>query len=208
MQKYLSVLALFLVCSAGALAQSGSATDVPQRDPNPPYGAAAGANVNRAAILPAGASPATGSNQQSTGSNAATTSPAPDSARCATGTPNAAGSSGNAGSSGASTVRGATQTAPAERPGAAIASRGSTTAGNTGAAPYDPGSTPGWSMMTPQEQQNYSGRMNSFTSVAQCRAYQAAYLAQIQERARRMGQIVQSEGTDPCATLQQQGSLK
>jgi hypothetical protein len=103
-----------------------------------------------------------------------------------------------------------TQGALAERPGAAIASRGATTAASAAgnAGPYDPSSAPGWSMMTPQEQQNYSGRMSSFTSVAQCRAYHQAYMAQIQARARSMGQIVQSEGSDPCAALQQQGALK
>jgi hypothetical protein len=91
------------------------------------------------------------------------------------------------------------------RPGAGVASAGSTTGSVT---PYDPNTTPGWSMMTPQEQQNYSGRISSFTSVEQCRAYYEAYMAQIQARARSMGQIVQSQGADPCTSLQQQGTLK
>jgi hypothetical protein len=211
MRKHLLILSLTATCSLAAHAQTGV-----QRDPNPPYGAAAAtaatANGNAgqtAGSVPPGAS-APSSNQASAPDTATTTSANARTNSAATaGTAGAnARSAGPQASSGSSTAPGAAQGAPAERPGAAIASRGSTTAGGSKAGPYDPGSTPGWSMMTPQEQQSYSGRMSSFTSVAQCRAYQAAYLAQIQERARRMGQIVQPQESDPCATLQQQGALK
>jgi hypothetical protein len=62
--------------------------------------------------------------------------------------------------------------------------------------------------MSPQEQQSYSSRITSFTSAAQCRAYQDAYMAQIRARARSFGQTVQGEGIDPCAALEKQGALK
>jgi hypothetical protein len=202
MRKHLLLLSLATACSLAAHAQTGV-----QRDPNPPYGAAAGVTTNggRTAGSAQPGTPAAGATQPSA---PGTASAAPANARTnATAGADARSSSPQA-SSGSSSTSGTTQGAPAERPGAAIASRGSTTAGGAKAAPYDPGSTPGWSMMTPQEQQSYSGRMGSFTSVAQCRAYQTAYLAQIQERARRMGQIVQPQENDPCTALQQQGALK
>ena len=196
MQKRL-LIALWAACwSAAVIAQS--TPNAVTRDPNPPYGAAAGA--------------AASANQTGAAGTGNTAGPvlgtgASGSAATASGAPARPGAAAN--SSGASTTSGSAQGTVPERPGAAIASRGSTTATSAaGAAPYDPSSTPGWTMMTPQEQQNYSGRMSSITSVAQCRAYHQAYMAQIQARARSMGQIVQSEGADPCAALQQQGALK
>jgi hypothetical protein len=201
MRKYFYFLIGAMACSIAASAQTATGA-IGQRDPNPPYGAAAGADTN------GNTSRAAAGTNQTSAPNTAATAPANGTrGSTATGGGGNPGSTGAQPSSGASSTPGATQGGLAERPGAAIASRGSTTTGNS-ATPYDPGSTPGWSMMTPQEQQNYSGKMGSFTSVAQCRAYQAAYLAQIQERARRMGQIVQPQENDPCAALQQQGALK
>ncbi len=195
MQKYLVTAMLATIWTSIAMAQVVN----PQRDPSPAYGAAAGAALtNSSAGQPAtssAAGPATGqTNNPAAGS---TVVPGAN-----TGTPAANSSSG------ASTNPGTTRGALPERPGAAIASRGSTTAASGNAAPFDPSSTPGWTMMTPQEQQTYSGKISSFTSIAQCRAYHEAYLAQIQARARSMGQIIQSQGSDPCAALQQQGALK
>jgi hypothetical protein len=190
-----------LLWTVAVQAQSGNtASTVPARDPNPPYGAAAGAKVEstpKVLTAPTVAPPGTTSNAGQSGN-----------ANANAGTTGSAGTARQGNNSGSSSS-GATQASGATRPGANIASRGSTTADSRVAPqPYDPSNTPGWSMMTPQEQQSYSGRMSGFTSVAQCRAYQQAYMAQIQARARSMGQIVQSEGADPCATLQQQGALK
>jgi len=91
---------------------------------------------------------------------------------------------------------------------------GAAAAGNATQAPaaapqrFDPRSAPGWSMMTPQEQQSYSDRMSSATTVAQCRASQDAYMAQMQARARMLGQVVQGPATDPCAALQKQEAVR
>jgi hypothetical protein len=212
MQKYFMLIVAMaaIAVPASVFAQSATGTNASTgasasttvtrtgRDPNPPYGAAAGVNpsTNRASN-PAGQTPAGGAQQAMPTQSGAqpgivsATRPGPGAA--------------TSGSSSTATTQGSSSQAP----GAAIASRGTTTAAGAAAAtPYDPSSTPGWSMMTPQEQQTYSGRMSGFTSLAQCRAYQQAYMAQIEARARSMGQIVQSQGSDPCATLQQQGSLK
>jgi len=64
-------------------------------------------------------------------------------------------------------------------------------------------------MMTPQEQQAYSDRMNSITTLGQCRAFQQTVTAQMQSRARAMGQTLDSrQSADPCAALQKQGALQ
>jgi hypothetical protein len=73
---------------------------------------------------------------------------------------------------------------------------------------FDSTNVPGWSMMTPQEQQAYSERMNSMTTAGQCRAYYEAYMAQMQARARSMGQTLETQAANPCATLQKQGTLQ
>jgi hypothetical protein len=195
MQKYLMTAMLATIWTTIVMAQAVT----PQRDPNPPYGAAAGAAAR------ANSSPDQSAATSVAGSPTGQTNSAAGSA----GIPGAnAGTAAANASSGASTNPGTTRGALPERPGAAIASRGSTTATSGNAAPFDPSSTPGWTMMTPQEQQIYSGKISSFTSIAQCRAYHEAYLAQIQARARSMGQIIQSQGSDPCSALQQQGALK
>jgi hypothetical protein len=87
--------------------------------------------------------------------------------------------------------------------GAAASASGQAPAGT---ARIDPTVTPGWSMMTPQEQQRYSDQMSSITTAAQCKAYQDAYMAQMQVRARSMGQLLEGQGADPCAVLQKQGT--
>lgn len=72
---------------------------------------------------------------------------------------------------------------------------------------FDPTSVPGWSMMTPQEQQAYSDRMNSVTTLGQCRALNAAIVAQMQNRAHAMGQTLDArQSADPCAAMQRQGT--
>src|SRR3569833_1407393 len=74
---------------------------------------------------------------------------------------------------------------------------------------FDPSSVPGWSMMTPQEQQAYSDRMNSAPTLGQCRAFHQAAMAQMQSRARAMGQtLAERQTTDPCSAMQKQGNLQ
>ncbi|MFL6707324.1 MAG: hypothetical protein ACJ8HI_03865, partial [Massilia sp.] len=106
-------------------------------------------------------------------------------------------SPGAGAASGATTSQGA---------GAASTANGSQAA--SGAARFEPTSVPGWAMMTPQEQQNYSDRMNSVTTVAQCRSFHDAYMAQMQTRARNMGQTLESQASDPCVMMQKQGTLQ
>lgn len=82
-----------------------------------------------------------------------------------------------------------------------------TTAPPGSATRFDPSSVPGWSMMTPQEQQAYSDRMNSVTTLGQCRALNAAIVAQIQKRARATGQTLDArQSADPCTAMQKQGT--
>lgn len=77
------------------------------------------------------------------------------------------------------------------------------------AARFDPSSVPGWSMMTPQEQQAYSDKMNGVTTLGQCRALNAATLAQMQNRARSVGQTLEArQAADPCTAMQKQGTLQ
>ncbi len=92
--------------------------------------------------------------------------------------------------------------------GAGAAAAGNATQAPVATPPFDPRSAPGWSMMTPQEQQSYTDRMSSATTVAQCRASQDAYMAQMQARARMLGQVVQGPATDPCAALQKQEAVR
>jgi hypothetical protein len=187
-----SHFALLLTACLSTAALAQTTAPVQARDPNPPYGAAA-ATANRQ--LPAAAA--------STGSTTAGT-------RAAVQAPTAGAAVSNAATSAGASSTGTTQAGGlAPLPGQAIPSRGSTTGTPAAsAAPYDPRSAPGWSMMTPQEQQRFSGRVSSFTSLAECRAYHDAYMAQIQARARTMGQIVASHGPDPCASLQPQAATR
>lgn len=97
---------------------------------------------------------------------------------------------------GATTMQGGNGAASAARPGA-------------GAARFDPSSVPAWSMMTPQEQQAYSDRMNNITTLGQCRAFHEAAMAQMQSRARAMGQTMDArQASDPCTAMQKQGTLQ
>jgi hypothetical protein len=109
---------------------------------------------------------------------------------------NAANPSSGA-TSGATTSQGAGATAA----GAAGPAAG-------GALRFDATSVPGWSMMTPQEQQTYTERMNSSTTVGQCRAYHEAYMAQMRTRARGMGQTLDAQPSNPCSMMQKQGTLQ
>lgn len=91
----------------------------------------------------------------------------------------------------------------------ATTGQGSNTAAATpaGATRFDPSSMPGWSMMTPQEQQAYSDKMNSVTTLGQCRALNAAAVAQLQNRARAMGQTLDArQSADPCTAMQKQAT--
>ncbi|HEY9217045.1 MAG TPA: hypothetical protein VIO94_03280 [Phenylobacterium sp.] len=63
-------------------------------------------------------------------------------------------------------------------------------------------STPGWSMMTPEERQEHMTKMRSFTTAKDCRAYVAQHHALMAERAKRQGSTMPAEPPrDPCAGL-------
>lgn len=191
MTKYLGAFTLALLPWMAAAQTSSGVT----RDPNPPYGAAAGAVNNRPAAGVAGTGSTTAG--ATAGSSAARSAPGASLTQGRAAAP-ATAPGGSPPSSGASASGSTGVGGAGARPSQTVTSSGSSSAA---AAPYDPRTAPGWTMMTPQEQQSYSGRMSSFTSAAECRAYQQAYMAQIEARARSMGQIVQSPAADPCVGL-------
>src|SRR3569833_2058122 len=135
----------------------------------------------------------------------------------------AIGNTGNASASSASGAGNVSATTPpayasaaGTTPGAGMAAGATTGQGSNGASAaagsatrFEPSSVPGWSMMTPQEQQAYSDRMNSATTLGQCRAFHQAAMAQMQSRARAMGQtLADRQTTDPCSAMQKQGNLQ
>ena len=67
--------------------------------------------------------------------------------------------------------------------------------------------TPGWSMMTPEERRAYSDKMRSFLAADECRSYNQQHMAEMQARAQERGRSVNSAATDPCTLLQQQGII-
>lgn len=65
-----------------------------------------------------------------------------------------------------------------------------------------PGSTMGWSLMTPQERQQHQAKMMSFTNAKDCRAYVAEHHRLMAERAKQRGMAVPPTPMhDPCAGL-------
>lgn len=66
----------------------------------------------------------------------------------------------------------------------------------------------GWQFMTPDERVEHQRRIRSFTSYAECKAYQAEHHAQLEERARQAGVTLTPKTESVCETLRAEGRLK
>lgn len=62
--------------------------------------------------------------------------------------------------------------------------------------------TRGWQLMTPAERLEHQRRVRSFTTLAECRAYQQQHHQLMVERARQRGVPLPGGGRDLCAHLQ------
>lgn len=70
------------------------------------------------------------------------------------------------------------------------------------------GNTDGWQFMTPDERIEHQRQMRSFSSYADCKAYQAEHHARMAERARRAGVELQARDESGCEQLRARGRLR
>lgn len=69
-------------------------------------------------------------------------------------------------------------------------------------ARYGRDHTPGWGLMSPEEQRQHRDKMLSFTDHEQCRVYMEQHHGQMAERAKERGRTVPAQPRrDPCSPL-------
>lgn len=97
---------------------------------------------------------------------------------------------------------------PGPGPGAASAPRMGMGPGGPGRggmgmrARIGPDTTPGWSLMTPEERNAHRQRMSTFKTQGECTDYMAQHHQQMSERAKERGQAVPGQPRrNPCAGL-------
>lgn len=61
--------------------------------------------------------------------------------------------------------------------------------------------TRGWQLMTPEERVGHQARIRGFTTLAECRTYQAEHHRRMEERARLARRPLPAGGQDFCAHL-------
>ena len=61
--------------------------------------------------------------------------------------------------------------------------------------------TRGWLFMSPEERIEHQARIRSFTTLEECRNYQASHHKLMEERARQQGMALSSGGHDICEHL-------
>lgn len=66
----------------------------------------------------------------------------------------------------------------------------------------------GWQFMTPAERVEHQRRMRSFSSLDECKAYQAEHHEKMAERARSAGIQLRPRDDSGCAQLRARGRLK
>ena len=88
---------------------------------------------------------------------------------------------------------------PGPQPGASSPRGG---AGSTGGGRWGSDYTPGWSLMSPGEQQEHQARMRSMTNLEDCKAYMEKHHEQMVARAKEKGQTMPAQPRrDACAGL-------
>ncbi len=70
-----------------------------------------------------------------------------------------------------------------------------------------PGNTPGWSLMTPDEQKAHREKMASMKSYEECKAYLEQHHQQMQERAKAKGVELPAGPAMACDRMKAQGRL-
>ncbi len=68
--------------------------------------------------------------------------------------------------------------------------------------------TPGWALMTPEEQKAHRGKMNSMTTLSECKAYMAQHHQEMLERAKAKGVELRGPNEFACDRLKSMGRLK
>ncbi|MBL8394621.1 MAG: hypothetical protein JNK99_07715 [Candidatus Accumulibacter sp.] len=71
----------------------------------------------------------------------------------------------------------------------------------------DTGNTSGWQLMTPDERIEHQRRMRSFATYDDCKEYQARQHAEMVERARRAGIVLQPRQESACERLRARSRL-
>lgn len=66
----------------------------------------------------------------------------------------------------------------------------------------------GWQFMSPEERVEHQRRMRSFDRYEECKAYQAAHHAQMAERARQAGVVLEQREDSGCEQLRARGRLE
>ena len=66
----------------------------------------------------------------------------------------------------------------------------------------------GWQFMTPDERVEHQRRLRGFRSYEECRAYQQAHHARMEERARQAGVVLTPKAFSVCDRLQAAGRLR
>lgn len=85
--------------------------------------------------------------------------------------------------------------------------RGPGGGGGGGRFAFGPGNTPGWSLMTPEERAANQQKMRSFTSYADCKAYQAEHHAAMEARAKEQGKTLPTPRANACDRMKARGML-
>ena len=68
--------------------------------------------------------------------------------------------------------------------------------------------TPGWTLMTPEEQKVHREKMNSMTTFAECKKYMAEHHKEMLERAKAKGVELRGPNEFACDRMKSMGRLK